>query len=206
MLENAAAINMAKPLLEYGYQSNNLQAQENGIMIYMVKDKKVVDQWFVNPAYYNVFHDGTAFSYNADQLGVLAEKYPLIYKEEKKQYKNEKEYQKQRQYLFADPYNLIITEPDFTYEGYFDIQFPKNEQFSSPEAIDTYLRPMIQKITKKKFDISYALSEKNIMDRSQFTMQIVGEENVYKKLKLDQLQKGDWQALTYEAVLIKKNN
>ena len=206
ILENSSAIKQAQPLLEYGYQVSNVQAQDNGLMIYMVKDKKIVDQWLVNPAFYNVFHDGAAFSYNADQLFTLAEKHPLIYKEEIKSFKSEKEYQKQRQALFADPYNLIITEPDFTYEGYFDVQFPKNEQFKSPEAIDAYLRPMIEKVTKKKFDISYVLSEKNIMDRTQFTMSIVGEENIFKKLKLDNLQKGDWQSLNYEAILIKKNN
>ena len=206
ILENSAAIQQVKPLLEYGYQTDNMQAQENGMMIYMVKDKKVVDQWFVNPAFYNVFHDGTAYSYNADQLASIAEKNPLIYKEEVKTYETEKEYQKQRQYLFADPYNLIITEPDFTYEGYFEIQFPKNEQFKDVEAINAYLRPMLEKITKKKFDINYTLSEKNIMDRTQFTMSIAGEENIYKKLKLDNLQKGNWQPLTYEATIIKKNN
>ena len=80
ILENSAAIQQVKPLLEYGYQTDNMQAQENGMMIYMVKDKKIVDQWLVNPAFYNVFHDGAAFSYNADQLSTLAEKHPLIYK------------------------------------------------------------------------------------------------------------------------------
>lgn len=206
MLENSAAFQLAKPLLEYGYQSSTFQAQENGLMIYMVKDKKIVDQWLVNPALYNTFHDGIPYSYDADKLAVLAEKYPLIYKEEKRQYKNEKEYQKQRPALFADPYNLIVTEPDFTYEGYFEVQFPVNEQFKTPENAIEYLKPIVEKSTKKKFDINYSLSEKNILDRTQFTMTVAGEENIYKKIKLDQLQKGDWQSLSYEAVILRKAN
>ncbi|GGE91313.1 hypothetical protein SAMN05443634_109161 [Chishuiella changwenlii] len=206
ILENQAAIQFAKPLLEYGFQASNAQAEENGLMIYVVKDKKVVDQWLANPTFYNVFHDGIPYSFNADNLAVLADKYPLIYKEEKRQYKNEKEYKKERDALYRDPYNLIIVEPDFTYEGYFEIQFPKNEQFKNTEAIDAYLRPLIEKNSKKKFDINYALSEKNILDRNQFTMTIVSEENVYKKLKLDNLEKGAWQTLPYEAYIYKKNN
>lgn len=206
MLENSGDIQFAKPLLEYGYQSSNFQAQENGLMIYMVKDKKIVDQWLVNPAFYNTFHDGIPYSYDADKLAVLANKFSLIYKEEKRQYKNEKEYQKQRQALFADPYNLIITEPDFTYEGYFDVQFPQNEQFKNPEAVIAYLKPMVEKLTKKKFDINYSISEKNILDRTQFTVTVAGEENIYKKIKLENVQKGDWQSLSYEAVIFRKAN
>ncbi|GEM51696.1 hypothetical protein EB1_14860 [Empedobacter brevis NBRC 14943 = ATCC 43319] len=206
ILENSAAIQFAKPLLEYGYQSSNFQAQENGLMIYMVKDKKIIDQWLVNPVFYNTFHDGTPYSYDADKLALIAEKYPLIYKEEKRQYKNEKEYQKQRQALFSDPYNLIVTEPDFTYEGYFEVQFPQNEQFKNPEAAMAYLKPLVDKLTKKKYDINYSLSEKNILDRTQFTMTIAGEENIYKKIKLDHLQKGDWQSLSYEASIFRKEN
>lgn len=205
-LENEGAVNFAKPLLEYGFQASNAQAEENGVMIYIVKDKKIVDQWLVNPSFYNVFHDGVPYSFNADNLAVIAEKHPLIYKEEKRLYKNEKDYKKQKEAIFRDPYNLIVAEPDFTYEGYFEIEFPKNEQFQNQQAIDAYLRPLIEKISKKKFDINYALSEKNILNRNQFTMTIVSEENVYKKLKLDNLVIGAWQALPYEAIIYRKNN
>lgn len=205
-LENSTAIQFAKPLLEYGYQSSNMQAQDNGFMVYMVKDKKIVDQWLINPIFYNVFRDGVAYTYDADKLAVIADKYPLIFSEDKRQFKTEKEYQKQRQALFADPYNLIIDEPDFTYEGYFEVQFPKNEQFKNVEAVDAYLRPIVEKLTKKKFNVSYSLSEKNIMDRNQFTMTIASEENVYKKIKLDNLQKGNWQSFTYEATIYRKAN
>lgn len=206
ILENETAIKFAKPLLEYGFQASSAQAEESGFMVYVVKDKKIVDQWLVNPSFYNVFHDGVPYSFNPDNLAVIADKYPLIYKEEKRVYKNEKDYKKQRDALFRDPYNLIITEPDFVYEGYFEIQFPKNEQFQNSQAIDAYLRPLIEKISKKKFEINYALSEKNILDRNQFTMTILSEENVYKKLKLDNLEKGAWQLLPYEAYIYRKNN
>ena len=206
MLENNEATQFAQPLLEYGYQSSNMQAQENGVMVYMVKDKKIVDQWLVNPRYYNVFHDGIAYSFDADKLSVIAQKHPLLYKEEKKQFKNEKEYKKVRASSFSDPYNLIITEPDFTFEGYFEVEFPKNEQFQTPESVEAYLKPMIEKITKKKFEVNYALSEKNILDRSQFTMNIIGEENVFKKLKLENVKKGDWQTFDFDAIIYRKNN
>ena len=99
MLENNEATQFAQPLLEYGYQSSNMQAQENGVMVYMVKDKKIVDQWLVNPRYYNVFHDGIAYSFDADKLSVNAQKHPVLYNEEKKQFKNENEYKKVLKYL-----------------------------------------------------------------------------------------------------------
>jgi len=37
-------------------------------------------------------------------------------------------------------------------------------------------------------------------------MTIAGEENIYKKIKLDHLQKGDWQSLSYEASIFRKEN
>lgn len=207
LLENTTAVEFSKPLLEYGYQSSNMQAQENGVMIYMVKDKKIVDQWFINPAFYNVFHDGIAYSYDADKLGVIAEKYPLLYKEDKRTFVSEKEYKKQRDNFFKDPYNLIITEPDFTYQGYFDIQFPKNEQFKTVEDVQNYLKPIVEKLTKNKFDISYAITEKNILDRNQFTLSVAGDENIYKKIKLQpELTKGGWIPTVYEATIYRKMN
>ncbi|MEG0696960.1 MAG: hypothetical protein RR447_07480, partial [Algoriella sp.] len=78
--------------------------------------------------------------------------------------------------------------------------------YKNVEAVDAYLRPIVEKLTKKKFEVSYSLSEKNIMDRNQFTMTIASEENVYKKIKLDNLQKGNWQSLTYEAIIYRKTN
>lgn len=207
ILDNSTAIQFSKPLLEYGYQSSTMQAQENGVMIYMVKDKKIVDQWLVNPTFYNVFHNGIAYSFDADKLNVIADKYPLIYKEDKRTFLSEKEYKKQRANLFNDPYNLIITEPDFNYEGYFDVQFTKNEQFKTAEDVQNYLKPIVEKLTKKKFDISYSISEKNILDRNQFTLSVSGEENIYKKIKLlPEVVKSEWNSIPYEALIYRKMN
>lgn len=204
ILDQPSKIDREKYNLEYGYETANRGVEEENFMVYIVKDKKIIDQWLVNPKLYNVFHNGDAFSFDSDKLQNLATKYPLNYLVERLKFKNEKEFTKIKKGLYQDVSALIIIDPEFTYEGSFDMSFPRNEQFKSPEAIEAFLRPQIEKLTKNNFVISYAITEKNFLDPNQFTLTISSDENTYKKLAIDKVVKQEWIADVYEAIVYRK--
>lgn len=203
-LDNATKIAQEKYNLEYGFATDNRSVGEENFMVYVVKDKKIIDQWLINPGFYNAFHDGIAYSYDADKLQNLATKFPLSYELERISYKNEKEFNKAKTKLYQEVSALLIIDPVFGFEGSFDLSFPKNEQFTSPEAIAEFLKPQLEKLTKNKFDISYAITERNFTDRNQITMTVSGDLALHKKLQLDKVTKGEWQAEVFEALVYRK--
>jgi len=203
-LDDASKIENIKLNLEYGYELNEKVTDSNHFMIYAIKDRKIIDQWLVNPKLYNVFHNGIAYSFDADKLQAIAEKHPLKFEVENKQYKNQKEFIKAKKELEKDTSIFLMYEPEFNYEGSFEISLKRTDEISDAQKAEEYLRNIASKITKKKVLISYALSEKNIMDPSQFTMIVAGDESIYSKFKVDDATISEWKPEINEAIIVKK--
>lgn len=203
-VDDATRFNEAKLNLEYGYELSSKVTDQNHFMIYAIKDRKIIDQWLVNPRIYNVFHNGIAYSFNADQLQVLAEKNPLNIEIIKKTFANEKDFNRYKKEIQNDRSIFLVYEPNFTYEGYFEVEFQKNEEINEPIQAEDYLRNLVKGITKKNVNISYALNEKNLTNPKQITMIVFGTEELYKKIKLEKGVKGGWNPDVYEAVMVKK--
>lgn len=203
-IDDASKLNDAKMNLEYGYELATRTTDQNHFMIYAIKDRKIVDQWLVNPRIYNVFHNGIAYSFNSDQLEQLAEKHPFNYEVETKTYKNEKEFNRAKKELDKDRSIFLMYNPDFSFEGSFEVEFKKDEVLKTPEDADKYLRNLTGGLTKKNVSITYVLNEKNLLDQSQMTMNISGPEDIFNKIKLDKGVKGNWTPQVYEATIVKR--
>jgi hypothetical protein len=97
--------------------------------------------------------------------------------------------------------------PQFEYEGSFEVQFPRNQNFSSPKSITNYLTPLIEKIVSREdYNVSYVLDEKNMKDQTQFTMTITCSKKLFKTLQLGTLQKGEWTPTVEEGWFFYKTN
>lgn len=203
-IDNASKIDGIKLNLEHGYELNNKVTDENHFMIYAIKDRKIVDQWLVNPKLYNVFHNGIAYSFDADKLEKIAELYSFKYEIVKEEYKNQKEYAKAQKIKQKDYSIFLAYEPEFLVDGSFEVSFKKDDKFKSATDAEEYLLNLIKLITKKKVFVTYAFNEKNLRDQSQITMVVAGPEEVYKKIKLDNLEKGEWTPEIHEAIYVKK--
>lgn len=203
-IDDASKLNAVKLNLEHGYEIENKVTDQNHFMIYAIKNKKIIDQWLVNPRLYNVFHNGIAYSFDADKLENISKNHPLKFDVEKKQFKNQKEYTKLKKDIEKDSSIFLIYEPDFTFEGSYEISLKKDDKIATAKDAEEYLRGVLKNYTKKNFVVSYALSEKNILDRSQFTMIIAGPKDIYEKMKLDNAEKTSWVPDVYEAVYVKK--
>lgn len=203
-IDDATKLNAVKLNLEHGYELDNKVSDQNHFMIYAIKNKKIVDQWLVNPRLYNVFHEGIAYSFDADKLENIAKNYPLNFKVDKKTFKNQKEYSKVKKELDKDSSIFLVYEPDFSFEGSYEIVLKKDDKIDTAKAAEEYLRHILKAVTKKNFVVSYALNEKNLIDRSQFTMIVAGPKDIYEKAKIPNAEKGEWVPEVYEAIFVKK--
>ena len=204
IIDNPSKLKDIKLNFEHGYELDNKVTDENHFMIYVIKDRKIIDQWLVNPKLYNVFYNGIAYSFDADKLEEIAAKYPLKVAYERQSFKNEKEYKKVKKELDKDDSILIMYEPSFVFEGDFEVSLPKDETITSVEKAEEYINNLVKALTKKEYSVSYALNEKNLMDRSQFTIVVSGPKAVYDKIKLEKGEKGEWIPEVYEAFIAKK--
>lgn len=203
-LDDASKINGVKLNLEYGYELDNKVTDSNHFMIYAIKDRKIVDQWLVNPRLYNVFHNGIAYSFDADKLAAIAEKFPFNYEVIKRQFKNNKEYTKAKKEIEKDRSIFLVYDPDFSFEGSFEVSLKKTDKITNAQQAEEYLRGIAKTLTKKEIYVSYALNEKNLMDASQFTMIVAGPEAIYSKFKVEEGTKSDWTPEVFEAIFVKK--
>lgn len=174
----------------YNEPTKNI-SEQNNFSIIVTKNNQILDRWSVNPKFENINIKGQCNKFDISTLGKLAKKFPFKYNWYKQEFKNKEEFEKFYSNKINDKNTLFIYKPNFVYEGSFEIQFPKNEIFIHPKAIDEYLRPKIEKISKdEKFGISYILTEFNMKNRDQYTMTISGSKNLFTKLKEKQGKKG----------------
>lgn len=203
-IDNIQKIEGIKLELEHGYELSNKVTDQNHFMIYAIKDRKIIDQWLINPRLHNVFNNGIAYSYDADKLQRIAEKFPFEYEVERRNYTNEKEYKKNLKTLNADRSVFLLYEPNFEFDGTFEVSIKKDEKFKNATDAELHLRELAKKITKKNVVISYALNEKNLRDASQMTMIVAGPKDLYNKMELNGFEKTEWKSEIFEAIIVRK--
>jgi len=192
IIENPTEIKKVIQNFELGDELPNSLDNPN-FRVLVVQNFKDVNSWIVSPYSKKVLTKGHTYTFDIEKIKKLHEKYPLNYKFEKVSFKNNNEFSSYLLKQKQNPKFLFSYNPIFKYEGSFELQFPKNEKFSSPKSISQYIRPMIEKIANPDdFSISYKASEYNLKNADQFTMTITGSKQIFDNLKVDELIKKTW--------------
>lgn len=204
IIENPAEIKKVIQSFEVGDEIANSFDNPN-FRVLVVQNFKDVNSWIVSPYSKNVLTKGHTYTFDIEKIKKLHKKYPLNYKFEKASFKNLQEFAlyllKQKQ----NPAFLFSYNPIFKYEGSFELQFPKNEKFSSPKSISQYIRPMIEKIANPEdFSISFKASEYNLKNADQFTMTITGPKQIFETLKVGELINKNWSATEESGIFFYK--
>lgn len=190
--------------VEYGAITQN-ESERNNFSIILTKANKKFHHVSISPALHNAHINGKTYKFDNSILEKLAEKYPLTYKWYDKEFKNEQEFNMFNSEILKQEKTLYVDKPTFIYEGSFELQFPKNDTFLHPKAINDYLKPQIEKIANdKKFGISYVANEFNLKNRDQFTMTISGPYSLFKELKDKNSKKGEWVPAKFIATVYEK--
>ncbi|KFF06478.1 hypothetical protein B0A68_21695 [Flavobacterium reichenbachii] len=168
--------------------------ERNDFRILVLQGNEVLENWMLSPANSNINMNGTFYEFNFKIIKELSKKYPFDYTFFKKEFSTQKEYDAFVLSLRKDNKFLFSYEPDFKFEGTFQIKFLKNSQFPNPKVIDEYLRPKILKIAKEsEFNITYILDNYNKENTDQYTMTIEANKDIFDKLKLENLKQKNWQ-------------
>jgi hypothetical protein len=169
----------------------------NPFRISIVQNNMEKKTWLIHPDQELASYDGHTYKFNSEVLRKLHKKYPFDYKFEKKIFSNS-EYKKYLAQQKADANFLFAYSPTFRYEGSFDVQFPKNEIYSSPKAISDFLKPLIEHIVAKgEYSVVYIANEKNLNSPNQYAMRISSSKKLFDHLKIDGLKNENWE-LTVE--------
>lgn len=190
--------------IDYGKEVKN-EWEHNSFNIIVTKANKELYRVSISPSLNNAHINGKTYKFDISVLEKLSKKYPLAYKWYEKEFKNEQEFNQFNTEILKQEKILYVSKPTFLYEGSFELQFPKNETFLHPKAIDNYLRPQIEKIVNgKEFSISYIADEFNLKNRNQYTMTISGSYDLFKELKDTNSKKGEWVPAKFVADIYEK--
>jgi len=193
-IENKNEIDSLTKILVYGDVTGNYVELNSGFNIKLIEENRVIKSWVVNPKFSNIIIDGQYYKFDFDVIRNIAKKFYFKYNLVKMQFKTIQEYDLYLQSLKSNPNFLFSYKPDFKFQGSFEIEFPGNDEFSSPKAICDYINPEILKIVenKDKYRITYGLTDYNLKHPKQFTMRIECERIVYEKLNLKGLKNMNW--------------
>ncbi|HWI92591.1 MAG TPA: hypothetical protein VNT20_15045 [Flavisolibacter sp.] len=206
IIQDPATIKAVIATLTLGKEGENT-IEDPDFRIALAQNFKEVKSWTINPSLKSAMYNGHTYAFDISRLKELAKKYPFDYRFDKIPFKSKNEYES---YLSEQKKNtkfLFDYKPQFKYEGSFDVQFPRNQEFSSPKAISNYLTPLIEKlVSKDDYRVSYVLNEKNRNDQTQFTMTITGSKKLYDSLQLDNLKKEEWKPTVEEGWFFYRTN
>jgi hypothetical protein len=191
-IDDPAEISKSLNLLTVGDEVENA-IQTPSFRIALVQGYKETNTWIINPTLQSASHNGHTYRFDIRKVKQLSERYSFDYKFDKVVFATKDEYDAYLAKQKTDTTFLFSYSPLFKFEGSFEMQFPRNERFSSPKTISEYLLPIIEKIVaKNEFALSYMLNGKNLKDQTQFTMTISGSKKLFDNLQADAISKDNW--------------
>jgi hypothetical protein len=206
IIEDPVIIKKVIQTLLLGKEGENT-VEEPGFRIALVRNFDEVQSRTINPALNSAMYDGHTYVFDIEKVKDLAKRFPFDYRFDKVSFKSKDAYES---YLTKQKENegfLFSYAPHFKYEGSFDVEFPRNDQFSSPKAISDYLSPLIEKIVSgNDYTVSYRLNEKNMGNQNQFTMTISGSKKLYDTLNVGSLKKEVWKPSDEQGWFFYKTN
>jgi hypothetical protein len=192
IVENPESIKTLITSFVLGEEVQN-EIEEPGFTLAVVQGGKEVKTWSVNPALNSVNTGGHTYRFNMENLRYLGKQYPFHYRHEKKSFKSKEDYQAYLDKQRSNERFLFAYEPTFQHEGSFELEFPRNQTFSSPQAISDYVKPYFARLVKEDdYQFAYFLSEKNLSNQNQFTITISGSKKLYNNLQIENIKQKNW--------------
>lgn len=167
--------------------------RENYFDVFIIKDKKIVSSFLINPSYNNICVDGNWYQFNSSLLEELHKKAPLYHHKVEKIFATEEQYRLHNDSAKRQASFLFLSEPNnLKYEGKFYITYTRSNSIKDFKIATSVLNKELLKIaTKDKFRAGYELSDYNINNPSKFQVTVEGAKALYDRLNGD-YEKGPW--------------
>lgn len=190
--------------LKYGLSINTLYTK-NEFNVKLLDGDKVVKTISINPDYDYIRDNGKTYKFDINSLRIISNKYSFRYTFEEKEFKTKKDFEQYSQKIKNDNKYLFMSEPDFKYEGEFNVVYLKNENFPNPRKAIEHIESELIKLTKKdNFRIFYVINEYNKNNLNQFTITIETNNKLYIEYNPEIGAKKDWTNNVYTTTIFSR--
>ncbi len=203
IIDSKQVFDSVAPLFTYGEEVANF-VDEAEPTINLITGKKTIKSWSINPKNSSVRIKGKSYQFDTEKIKDLASNYPLEYTTEKKAFKSLKEFEDFKSSIQNDDLFLFMYEPNFKYEGSFQVRYKKSNKFRSPQDVSQHLKASLTEITEEdNFRIFYMFNDYNRKNRNQFTMTVESSRDLYDEFSDRKSKKLDWEDTVYSARVFK---
>ena len=202
IIGNLDKLKIAKETITHGKEINEPVQGDDDLEVYVVKDKEVVETYYVSPKYkYVSYHptDSThgIFPFDISPLHQLADVKPISYRYQDFTFKSEEEFKK---FLSVDKQkkNFLCWE-DVSEElsGYFSVVIPKNNKIQKFKDGWTIIEAELNRITSNKKDYLMSFNLTKSTDTT-FYYRVNTSKSIHEKFSLKNYQKSRWLANVIE--------
>jgi len=199
IIEDSTEIVSFLQKLRFGKPDDSF-AREESFRIAVIKNYKVHDLVSIFPMSNNAkAPDGKMYHFDFSQLTTFSNRYPLRLLHKTTQFPTKASYDEYQKLQQQNPAFLFSYSPEFLYEGSFEMEFPRNDTFTSPQDVIDYLTPLVEQVVEKdKYNMYYELDKKNRTQKEQMTITILGSKLLFEELIVPNRKKKNWR-VTIEA-------
>ncbi|MEP4946633.1 MAG: hypothetical protein ABJU26_03740, partial [Flavobacteriaceae bacterium] len=142
IIEDSNVLDSISKIIVKGKEIMN-QSTRSEVNIYLYEGENKIKTWSFDPKYKFIRIDGRSYEFDASQVLALTKKYGFRYILKKEFYQTQEEFDKDYSVIRSNPNLLFVYEPDFKYEGSFEVSYRKSGKFKNPKVISEYLSKKI---------------------------------------------------------------
>jgi hypothetical protein len=196
-IEKLTDIENFKKLVKLGDFEERDTTDENALNIYLLKDKVIIDEIYVNVAYSNIVIDGKKYYFDINQLKPFHNLYPINYNFKWETLKSESQFK-----ISIEKHKLnkkVVAYQDNTFEfgGICSIYINKDKNCDSgPKGIEFIKQKLLDLGFKEKdFLIGYI---PKVDESKKFELSLQATKDKYDKLNGPNFKKTKWKSNEFE--------
>ena len=196
-IEKLADIENFKKLVKLGEFEERDTTDENALNIYLLKDKVIIDEIYVNVAYSNIVIDGKKYYFDINHLKRLHNLYPINYNSKWETLKSATQFKISIEKHKINKKVLAYQDNTFEFGGICSIYIDKDKNCDTgPKGIKIIKQKLIDLGFKEKdFSIGYI---PRVDESKKFELSLQATKDKYDKLIGANFKKTKWKSNEFE--------
>ena len=210
LIDNVEDMNNIKKewTIKRTHPKNKISIEENSIVVYVTKDRQLVDSRLLIYPNQGIVHFG-AYWYDFDMKAFLKVQaaHPLIFHSQIFKLNSILEFAFFKDSIQNVPSFLFLTDPPITFEGQFTIVAPRSLDPDSPMFVLSDINKELNAIApSQKFDAKYSMNDKfNLENTEKVKITVQCSKALYDSYKSGFKEKGEWIPSTIDTKVVFKD-
>jgi len=165
--------------------------------LYLLHNKEIVRYWNIFPALQSVATDNGYYFFDTSLLTTISQKSYLYYRMQTDTFATQNAFITFKNNAKKNASFLFVVEPNFTYEGSFEMKVHKTPKLDATDDIEEKLAKLVKNIAPK--DRCLLLRKSGADDQQSVTFIVEGTKTIYDHLTDATFEKQAWVANIFEA-------